>query len=190
MTPTDSRGPLADRLPPHDPPPSLEERVVSSLRQRGKLATAGTAYRTRFWWTALAVAASVALFLAGAVVGGARSGRPPATPSDASPRYALLLYGGRTESAAAEAERVSEYARWARGIAAQGRYVAGEKLSDTAREVTPAGLTERAATDAESVAGFFIVSAATPAEADSIARTSPHVRHGGKVVVRAIEPTR
>jgi hypothetical protein len=67
--------------------------------------------------------------------------------------------------------------------------VAGEKLGDSARELTAAATVERAATDPESLAGFFIVSAASAAEADSIARSCPHVRHGGKVDVRPIEPT-
>jgi hypothetical protein len=87
------------------------------------------------------------------------------------------------------AERVREYASWARTIATSGRYVAGEKLGDSARELTAAAVVDRAATDSESLAGFFIVSAASAAEADSIARSCPHVRHGGKVVIRRIEPT-
>ncbi len=67
--------------------------------------------------------------------------------------------------------------------------MAGEKLGDSARELTAAAVVDRAATDSESLAGFFIVSAASAAEADSIARSCPHVRHGGKVVIRRIEPT-
>jgi hypothetical protein len=39
------------------------------------------------------------------------------------------------------------------------------------------------------VRGFFIIRAATEAEALGVARTCPHLRHGGAVAVRPIVPT-
>jgi hypothetical protein len=74
-------------------------------------------------------------------------------------------------------------------VAARGRYVTGEKLRDDASELTSQGVVRHSAADPGALAGFFIVSAATAAEAESIARSCPHVRYGGRVVVRLIDPT-
>ena len=189
MTSAESRGPLADKLSRPEPPPDLEERVVKALAERGLLADSTRRQWPALWRRTIAVAAGIALFVGGALIGRLRDSSTATQPDTATPRYALLLYGGRTESPAEERERVREYASWARGLASRGRYVGGEKLSDSSRELTAAATIDRPATDAQSLAGFFIVSAATPAEADSIARSCPHIRHGGKIVVRAIEPT-
>jgi hypothetical protein len=37
------------------------------------------------------------------------------------------------------------------------------------------------------VTGLFVVRAGSPAEAAAIARAAPHLRHGGRVEVRAID---
>jgi hypothetical protein len=179
---------LAAKLPTHQPPPELERRVLETLANRGLLAPHVARGRvSRLRRTGLMIAAGIILFVAGAFW--QRVSLRGVPTDDVAPRYALLLYGGRAESNAAEVARVEEYRRWLRGVAAGGHYVAGEKLRDGARELTSAGVIDRPTTDAESLAGFFIVSASTPAEAESIARSCPHIRYGGRVVVRAIEPT-
>jgi hypothetical protein len=185
----ESRGPLADKLPTHQPPPELERRVLETLAKRGLVGrrTAGGRV-SRAWRTALMIAAGMVFFASGALWQRV-SARGASSTTDVRSRYALLLYGALTESAEAEQARVDEYRRWLGSIAADGRYVAGEKLRDGARELTSAGAIDRPTADAESLAGFFIVSASTPAEAESIARSCPHIRHGGKVVLRAIDPT-
>lgn len=189
MSQTEPRGPLASKLPPHRAPPELEERVVETLAQRGLIARGPTRQgRGRLWRAAMMVAASILLFAAGALSQRVSVG-DSARAADSRPRYMLLLYGGRAETDAAERARVDEYRRWAQGLATRGQLVAAEKLADGARELTALGATDRSATDGESLAGFFVVSASTPSEAESIARTCPHLRHGGRVVVRAIEGT-
>ena len=189
MTSSEPRGPLAPKLPPTDPPPRLEQRVLATLAQRGLLAPASRPGRRGRWWRiGGALAAGIVLFVAGALTQRAwLAGR--ITAVGATPRYALLLYGGQAASAAAERERVDEYRQWARGVAARGRYIAGEKLGDESRELTATGVIERPPAGAEALAGFFIVSAPSLAEAESIARSCPHLRHGGRVVLRVIEPT-
>jgi hypothetical protein len=37
--------------------------------------------------------------------------------------------------------------------------------------------------------GFFLVRAATAEEAEAIARGCPHLRHGGTISLREIDPT-
>ena len=189
MSQNESRGPLADKLPTHQPPPRLERRALETLTKRGLVAPQASGGRvSSAWRTGLMIAAGIVLFASGALWQ-RMSARGATSPTDLRPRYALLLYGALTESAEAEQVRVDEYRRWLGRIAADGRYVAGEKLRDGARELTSAGAVDRPTAAAESLAGFFIVSASTPAEAESIARSCPHIRHGGKVVLRAIDPT-
>ena len=70
----------------------------------------------------------------------------------------------------------------------------GEKLADESIVVGDPGPLPQAAADsarlgAERVTGFFIVRADTAEAARRLASDSPHVRHGGRVEVRAIEPT-
>ena len=87
----------------------------------------------------------------------------------------------------------SEYSAWAGALAASRSLVGAEKLRGAevtfvrdreerreARLQSPGGL----------LGGFFLVRAATEAEAQRIARECPHLRHGGRVVLRPVEPTR
>jgi hypothetical protein len=37
--------------------------------------------------------------------------------------------------------------------------------------------------------GFFLVQARTLDEAEQIARTCPHLRHGGTIALREVDPT-
>jgi hypothetical protein len=126
-------------------------------------------------------AAGVALFALGATAGalgrGIANERPPAIRT--APHFALLLYDE------APAAGVEEMRQWAVALRERGHYVTGEKLAPSgmivgARETLPAS---------HSLTGFFVVSAATVEEAESIARSSPHVRRGGRIVVQPIERT-
>jgi len=114
-------------------------------------------------------------------------------------KYVLLLQGPAraqplTQPTAADsaAERaiVAEYSAWARGLAAAGSLVMAEKLADDPLTVLAAsGATEAVRGTADELGGFFVIQAADSAEAFRIARDCPHLRHGGTVQVRRIEPT-
>ena len=123
-----------------------------------------------------------------------------ATASAPMDKYVLLLHGpARTrpatpEQAAADSatERalVAEYSAWAGQLAASGALVAGEKLADDPLTIlTAGGATEPTRFTADELGGFFIIQAADSAEAYRIARECPHLKHGGTVQVRRIEPT-
>jgi hypothetical protein len=43
--------------------------------------------------------------------------------------------------------------------------------------------------DAPRVSGFFLIRAGSLDEAEAIARDCPHLRHGGRVLVRDVDPT-
>ena len=89
----------------------------------------------------------------------------------------LLLYGGDTGD---RADRREEYGGWAHSVASRGVDITGAELSDTGDEV-PAGTA-----DGPAPRGYFIVTASSAAEARQIAASCPHVRHGGRIVIRPI----
>ena len=151
-------------------PPLLEQRVERSLRAAGLLGARRERGRRAVLFAALA--AGLCCFAAGFGVAAARQ---RATTTDAAPRYVLLLYGA--PGAVADPADVAEHRAWARRLAAAGHAVSGEKL-----------VPNDAAGDG-GLEGFFVVSAASDTEAEAIARGLPHRLHGGRVVVRRIEPT-
>ena len=98
----------------------------------------------------------------------------------------LLLYGaGSTPEE--EPRQVSEYRAWAGSIASRGARVSGEKLEDRAILL---GAPPGAHLDPAELGGFFIVSAPDDASAEELARTHPHLKYGGRVVIRPIATLR
>jgi hypothetical protein len=77
---------------------------------------------------------------------------------------------------------VDEYRRWALSLREAGRVVSGERLDDDVRIVQ----TSSTGGPPERVRGFFLISATSLDEAEAVARTCPHYRRGGSVVVRPI----
>lgn len=162
-----------DALPRELPAPSaLRGRVVRSL------AAAGLVRRAPPRWTSWAWAAALVLMtLSGFAMGRMTAGG--AAP--AGPHYLLLLYDGPgfDPGARSEADLVAEYSAWAGRLAVEERLVAAEKLGDAERVVGgPA---------AGPVSGFFLVAARDLAEAEALARGSPHAAYGGTIVVRPVD---
>ena len=126
-------------------------------------------------------------------------GTPTATSTVAKERYVLLLHGpARNRSTAADAAAdsaneqalVAEYSAWAGRLAGEGKLLAGEKLADDPLTMLVSnGTREVPRYTADEVGGFFIIQAADSAEAYAIARECPHLKHGGTIQLRRIEPT-
>jgi hypothetical protein len=152
------------------PPEMLKSRVIATLTSTGPLAPArGRVARTARW----------AALLAAALFAGFMLGRAERASASDVPRYLLLLYEDSTyRDDRPVSEIVAEYARWADSLRGTDVLELGEKLADQPRH------------DPTSPTGFFVIRAADAATASSIAASSPHVRHGGGIVVRAIEDTR
>ncbi len=180
----DADDPLKALTGPAAPPAALREEVKRSLGERGLLAPrhAPRAMLGR----SLAYAAAAALFFAAGALVGQRGASAPRTAASGQ-RYALFLYEDSTfRTDVPEASLVAEYSAWADSLRRRGALVAGEKLRDAegtvlvgdAREAASAGLS-----------GFFIVRAAGEDEALALARSCPHLRYGGRIVLREIQPT-
>lgn len=169
------RAARADAVPPRD----LEDATVAALRHRGLVARGRTSFfrKTIAAGALVAVAAALVLAVAWSVMHKATGPVAPSSP----PRFVLLLYAGTDPIAGAPDTRRQEYAQWARDMSSRGIAISGEELADDARVVGGAG---RPAGDLPR--GFFVVSAADVAAAEQIASTCPHLRYGGRIVVKRI----
>ena len=187
---------LLDARPRSVVGPTVRERAAVSRRRAVRTATL----------TVGSVAASLILGLVlgrktGTVAPDTTASAPPiATAAAPKDKYVLLLHGpARTRAttpaqaaadSANERALVAEYGAWAGQLAAAGVLVAGEKLADDPLTMLTAnGATEPPRMTADELGGFFIIQAADSAEAFRIARECPHLKHGGTVQVRKIEPT-
>jgi hypothetical protein len=162
--------------------------------------SSGSRHTSLVGLSALALAASLAI---GVALGRRTTSSDSAAPNAASvvprERYVLLLHGPartapRSASEAkadsvAEQAIVSEYRAWAGRLRDSGALVMAEKLaSDPLTMLTPTGSTELPHDTADELGGFFLIQADS-AEAFRIARECPHLKHGGTVQVRRIQPT-
>ena len=171
------------------PPADLKGRILQSLRDRGLLRTTRPAWRP-LGVTVGALAAALLLFATGV-----RVGRPA---QDTRPSYILLLYEGHDfqldrSRPGAIATYETEYNAWAAGLEARGVGVQGRALFLSARLLrdTPQGVRVDSGDVVSTLGvidGFFIIRVTDAAEAVAIARTHPHLRHGGSIALRAIKP--
>jgi len=169
------------------PPKGLEARVVAALRERGWLAAARP--RPNPWRLGGAVAASLALLLAGFLLGrqGGHRGQPLAVPS-----YLLMLRPGAdfNRERLPEARMTAETAAWARRQLGVRHFVVGEKLDMDGWLLKSSRVAGMSATDLQDAPdGFFVIAASSDQEALGIARSCPFLRYGGRIELRRIHPT-
>lgn len=161
-----------------------ESRAVEALKRAGVLRT----HRSYSSVSRLLIAAAAGLVLFFAGSWWARQTGDRAAGAQTQ-RFALFLLEDSTFQGIERVGHdslVAEYSAWAGQLAASGNLVLGEELGE---RLWPLGLTEAAAGPAARITGFFVLSAATETEALAIARSCPHLRHGGGIVVRPIVPT-
>lgn len=194
----DEKGALGELARGVSPPAELEESVVTALRGRGLLPARprrrAASRAARASWGLLAAAALVAVgFALGRT--SAMEPRAPAVERTAAggTRYVLLLLSdGPEPPAAEEARRVAEYKEWARSLAAEGRLAGGAKLApeetvlaSEGQLVPPPAASPLGAPS--SLGGFFMITARDHAEAVAVARGCPHLRYGGRIILRRVE---
>jgi hypothetical protein len=161
------------------PSARLESQVVDALRSEGLIRTEpGSSWLSR-------IAASLLVFALGAAAGhyllpDLRT--PQAAP--AQPRY-LLLLAGDGAPVSDGSTRAAEYGNWARSLGARGIAISGDELSSHAELVSNAK--EKTFPDLTSVGGYFLIEASDDASAAALAKTCPHIKYGGSIIVRRIQ---
>ena len=159
-----------DRLPKAiAPPDALEERVVADLGRAGLIRPR----RARRRW--LQAAAAVILVATGVVMGRLTASSQIRGSGNT---YLMLLYGDVSKSGRGEAELFAEYSDWARMLRDRRQLVAAERLS-SATVVFGAS----SGTGSPSPVGFFLIRAESLEAASATVARSPHVKHGGTVVL-------
>lgn len=182
-----------------EPPPQLVEAVVGALHDRELLRAEG---RSSTWRsTLLAAACAVVAF----GVGRFTAPDHPAAPvldGTATDVWAVLLYENEAydrPEGAEVGERYREYGSWVAEARRRGQWITGQDLEAEAGwrlfaggSGDAGGVVEPVPTVGERdapLSGIFLLHAATPEEALSLAHELPHLRHGGVVVVQRTLPT-
>lgn len=120
------------------------------------------------------------------------------TPAQ-EPTFALLLYGASSgDDSATHAARAVEYGKWARSShAAAARVVGGEALGTavasvalaTVRRGVDSIIVDDSPDGAGDFVGYYLVQAPNREAALALARNCPHLKYGGRVVVRRVWPS-
>ena len=174
--PSDSTDPARALAQPMEPPAELRGRVLRTLLERGLIAPS----RRRPPVTRILVYAAVAALL---IAGGAWLGRTWPTVLDSRPRFVLFLYEDEQfKPRVGHDQLVAEYTAWADSLRDERKLLMAEELAP--QETTLPLATAGVSTSFGKLAGFFIVRAASIEEATAIARQCPHLKHGGRVVLR------
>jgi hypothetical protein len=173
------------------PPPDLEERTRDAI-MRDLLTQTGP---VRFPVAAggmkpgRLVAALAALTIVPVIIAFGLGRATAPRSSDLSGAYLLLIESTPGQPAMTPEEaaaRVGEYGSWARSLRERNLLLSAERLDAGGSVVLTSGTTAPLAAADDRLGGFFIVRAVDMDNALSIARESPHVRLGGRIVVRRI----
>lgn len=180
------------------PAEALNARARFDAALRGERAAAlrlsRSSMMTRRLLIAAGVVGAIALGYGAGSWNAARSANPMssvvASSSDTAQQYLLLLYdpesSGPGLSPAQIDAVIAEYSAWAQGLRAAGKLVSAEKLKDAPSEWFGGSVS---IATGERLGGFFLIRVHDAAEARQIAEACPHLKHGGRVELRAIQKT-
>lgn len=174
------------------PPARLEESTVAALRRAGSLKRTPRNWGNVANWVLAASIATMA-FLGGSLF----ATRFRASTAPLQPTFALLLYGAEPlGDSISSAARAAEYTAWAQQVHAAARVVGGESLGTpvAALAVQVVGRGEDSVIVAEDSTGgsdfigYFLVTAPDRDAALQLAKYCPHLKYGGRVVIRRVRP--
>ena len=113
--------------------------------------------------------------------------------------YMMLLHESTTGFADLSAEEIQqvidEYVSWRNSVAAQGKMVEGKKLKDEGGKHLTLQNESLRVTDGpfaeakEVIGGYFAILADNYDEAVKTAETCRHLKYGGRIELREVEPT-
>ena len=176
------------------PSPDARARFAIGLGAT-RLAAPSPAPRSASPWRVGAVAAGVLVAaLSGYYVGSLKlTGGAAPTPSEAraaEPTYLMLLHEDSTflrgeVPVPKKGELEHEYARWAVRLERAGTLINAAALP--VDSTIWLGAPHAATALNDRVDGFFVIRAKDQAEAERVAATCPHLRHGGRIEVRLID---
>ena len=164
---------------------------MNELQERGLLKT-----ETEGSWNWVTrIAAMLALIVLGGTGGYVlrMSESGSTAPAPKNPLYVLLIRESPTSTGGGK-ELITEYGQWAAGVYKSGRYITGEKLRDQGKILSSSEGTIQV-TDAMfntgqgELGGYFIIEANDYEDAVRIASQCPHLKYGGTIELREIEPT-
>lgn len=115
------------------------------------------------------------------------------------PEYLLLLHEQPSDFAGFSPEDfervIGEYIAWRKKLEAEGRFAGGHKLRDEGGRDLAGWNGDFRVTDGpyaeakEVIGGLFTISAADYDEAVQVSKECPHLKYGGRIELREIEPT-
>lgn len=162
-----------------NPSPELQRRVERTLRQRGYLSS------TPPIWRSIGLAAS--LLVAAGLGFGAGRFRPEAVLHEGREYLFLLREDSTYRDDRPVNDIIREYGRWADSLRRNNLLVTAAKLGDEEMSVVAPQVAFTPDPRESPTSGFFIVRAPDLASARAMAAASPHVRYGGRIVVRPVE---
>ena len=115
------------------------------------------------------------------------------------PNYLMILHEAPPDFSKFSAEdiqtMIADYKDWRNKVAEQGKLVGGNKLRDEGgRHLTGANGSFRVtdgpfAEAKEVIGGYFMITADSYDEAVDISRDCPHLKYGGRIELREVQPT-
>ncbi len=115
------------------------------------------------------------------------------------PNYLLILHEEPADLSQLSPQDIqaviAEYVGWSKKLEVEGKYAGGQKLKDEGGKHLSGWAGEFRVSDGpfaeakEVIGGFFTIKAADYAEAVKIAEECPHLKYGGRIELREIEPT-
>ena len=115
------------------------------------------------------------------------------------PEYMLILHESTTGFADMSAEDIenviAEYMAWSQSVAEKGKMVGGNKLRDEGGKMLTITGGKLRVTDGpfaeakEVIGGYFTINADDYDDAIETAQSCPHLKYGGRIELREIEPT-
>ena len=114
------------------------------------------------------------------------------------PNYMLLLHQTPVDYSQFSAEQLQsvtgEYVAWRHKVEAAGKLVGGEKLSDEGGKLLTGSNGDLRVTDGpyteakEVIGGYFAISADDYDDAVATCSDCPHLKYGGRIELRQIDP--